>query len=110
MLTSLLLAESESPATWVAVGSAAVTTLGTIALALFAWLGNKDRERLSTVEAKVEDCEKHRQECEESREQTKAELTATRKELRDRDEWDKAELKAEIAALRAQVNGHPEPK
>lgn len=94
---AILLADA-SAETWVAVGSAAVATIGTIFAGLFGYLGSKDRNRIGALEEKADECEEHRGECEEK-------LKETEKELKARDERDRSLLQKQIDDLRAESRG-----
>ncbi len=105
-LPAILFADVQNQAaTWIAVASTLVTTLGLIAGSYFAWLSSRDRNRIGTLEEKVADCEKRHEQCEESHAETRTELTNTKSELKARDARDKAELQAQINDLKQQVNG-----
>jgi hypothetical protein len=99
-----LFADAEHPVTWVAVGSAAVTTFGSVALAFFAYLAAKDRNRLKAVEDKVEVCERKHAECEQNHTETKAELARARVEAKTRDDRDREAAAARARELQEQID------
>jgi hypothetical protein len=87
------------------------TYVGVAALfisALFAWLNKRDTLKhdteLKLLKAAQEQCAKDSAECKEDRAQAKADLVKAKTELAARDAKDKADLQAQIDALKKQVN------
>ncbi len=98
MLFALFADATNQTATWIAVVSGVVTTLGLIFTSYFALLGNRDRNRIGVMEEKVADCEKRHDDCEKSHAETRTELTNTKSELKARDIKDKADLQKQLDA------------
>lgn len=112
----MLFAEATSPETWITVGASAVSAATLLGTGLFAYLGSRDRSRLTTLEASVADCQVKHQECEDNHKATKAELSTVKADLTARDRKDRADMEAknaelakQIDALRKQVNGDVKP-
>lgn len=99
----MLFSEGATPETWVTVAASAVSGAVILTTAYFAYLGSRDRTRITTLEANVADCQEKHKECEDNHALATAELAAVRAEAKARDARDKAEMQAQITDLKAQV-------